>query len=166
VVEPEADTDFWQKTYYGFQADSGSFLYLGLKEDFCMTTSVHLQPRHQYDQAGLMVRISADCWMKTSVEHETETPSVVGAVVTNNGYSDWSTQEFEGDEIDFRITRKGGDYLIHWREPGCSWKQLRLCHLHDDEGHTSVSAGLYACCPKQAGLIARFAYLHIESTGA
>ena len=163
VVVPAAETDFWQRTHYGFQADNGSFLHMSVNGDFCMNTRVYLQPKHQYDQAGLMVRISADYWIKTSVEHEVEEPSVLGAVVTNNGFSDWSTQEFQSDTIDFHITRKAADYLIHWREPDQRWRQLRLCHLHEDVGKKSVCAGLYSCCPKQAGLIATFTYLSIDS---
>ena len=99
VVKPSGSSDFWQRTHYGFRADSGSFLYVSVDFDFLMTTTVHLYPRHQYDQAGLMVRVSQDCWIKTSVEHETDSPSVLGAVVTNGGYSDWSTQEFQGAVI-------------------------------------------------------------------
>ncbi|MCK5371554.1 MAG: DUF1349 domain-containing protein, partial [Cyclobacteriaceae bacterium] len=26
-IFPDASTDFWQKTHYGFQADNGHFLY-------------------------------------------------------------------------------------------------------------------------------------------
>ena len=162
VVMPRANSDFWQRTHYGFEADTGSFLYVRREEDFCLSSRVHLQPEHQYDQAGLMVRISAYCWIKSSVEYETEKPSVLGAVVTNAGYSDWSTQEFRGDAIDFQITRKGADYLVCWRESEEPWQQLRLCHLHEDDGETPVLCGLYACSPKQAGLVAKFDYLMIE----
>jgi regulation of enolase protein 1 (concanavalin A-like superfamily) len=162
VVKPRANSDFWQRTHYGFQSDTGSFLYVSLEEDFCMSTRVHLQSKHQYDQAGLMVRISADCWIKTSVEYETEKPSVLGAVVTNSGYSDWSTQEFRGDTVDFQITRERADYLVCWRESEQPWRQLRMCHLHGDNGENPVLCGLYACCPNQEGLVAKFDYLTIE----
>ena len=162
VVEPAGNSDFWQRTHYGFRADSGSFLYARLHDDFRMSTRVHLYPRHQYDQAGLMVRISADCWIKISVEHETDQPGVLGAVVTNGGYSDWSTQEFQGGSIDLQVVRTGADYLVHWREPEQRWRQLRMCHLHEDDGLKPVLAGLYACCPKQAGFVAKFEHLIVD----
>jgi regulation of enolase protein 1 (concanavalin A-like superfamily) len=164
VVMPRANSDFWQRTHYGFRSDTGSFLYVKREKNFYMSTRVHLLPKHQYDQAGLMVRISADCWIKTSVEYEVEKPSVLGAVVTNDGYSDWSTQEYRGDTIEFQITRKGADYLVHWRESEQPWRQLRICHLHEDNGENPVLCGLYACCPKRAGLVAKFDYLMIEPT--
>jgi hypothetical protein len=86
----------------------------------------------------------------------------LGAVVTNGGYSDWSTQAFHGGTVDLRIVRAGADYLVHWREPDQQWQQLRVCHLDEDNGRMPVLAGLYACCPKEAGFIAEFEYLTID----
>lgn len=42
--------------------------------------------------------ISENCWLKTSLEYIPEGPSHLGAVVTNNGYSDWSTQDYPTEE--------------------------------------------------------------------
>ncbi|MGE0760546.1 MAG: DUF1349 domain-containing protein, partial [Pirellulaceae bacterium] len=57
-VEPDAGTDFWQRTHYGFEADNGHFLFTQVAGDFVLTTQVRFHPIHQYDQAGLMVRVS------------------------------------------------------------------------------------------------------------
>ncbi|HXV43877.1 MAG TPA: DUF1349 domain-containing protein, partial [Anaerolineae bacterium] len=110
AVEPEAKTDYWQKTHYGFEADSGHFLFAEVDGDLILTTQVSFRPAHQYDQAGLMVRISPQCWLKTSVEYEPDGPARLGAVVTNFGYSDWSTQNFTGNKVSLRIRREGSDY--------------------------------------------------------
>lgn len=45
-------------------------------------------------EAGLMVRFSKDTWLKTSVEYIPDDNSKLGVVVTKNGYSDWSSQDF------------------------------------------------------------------------
>src|SRR5262245_29726518 len=68
-LETAAKTDFWQRTHYGFQADDGHFLFTPLPGDWILSAEVRFAPVHQYDQAGLMVRLSADCWLKTSVEY-------------------------------------------------------------------------------------------------
>ena len=65
-IEPNNGTDFWQRTHYGFEADNGHLLFTRVDEDFVLTTKVRFHPVHQYDQAGLMVRVSASCWLKTS----------------------------------------------------------------------------------------------------
>src|SRR5512146_2903682 len=114
TVQPEAKTDFWQRTHYGFQADNGHFLFARVAQDFVLSTKLSLEPAHQYDQAGLMVRISADCWLKTSIEYESEGPGKLGCVVTNQGFSDWSTQDSPPGQnvIALRIRREGSDYLV------------------------------------------------------
>ena len=47
----------------------------------------------QYDQCGIMVRLSEGIWLKTSIEFEGDEPARLGAVVTKGGFSDWSTQD-------------------------------------------------------------------------
>ena len=92
VIAPDAPTDFWSKTHYGFEADNGHFLYANIAGDFVLSAEILMTPRHQYDQAGLMVRLSKSCWLKASIEFEPDKMNRLGAVVTNAGYSDWSTQ--------------------------------------------------------------------------
>jgi hypothetical protein len=164
VLYPDAKTDYWQKTHYGFSADNGHFLYLEVEGDFSITTRLAFKPAHQYDQAGLMVRLSPDCWLKTSVEYEIGEPSKLGAVVTNAGYSDWSTQDFthHRHELTLRITRTGDDYVVAANTDGHTWKQLRMAHLHNPD-KAPVQCGLYACSPVDAGYEVEFDYLKIQS---
>jgi uncharacterized protein len=117
-----------------------------------------MRPLHQYDQAGLMIRLSAECWLKTSVEYENDAASRLGCVVTNRGYSDWSTQDVSSTFTEFavRLTRDGADYLVEARGPGMQWTQLRLAHLDEDSGSNPIQCGVYACSPKQAGFAATF----------
>ncbi len=158
----DAETDFWQKTHYGFQADNGHFLYTEITGDFILETEVECDFKHQYDQAGLMVRVSDQCWLKTSVEFESNEPNKLGVVVTNKGFSDWSTQDVEDSFIHFklRIIRKGSDYKVEYcNTKSENWIQLRMFHLFDEP---KVKVGIYACSPKQNLFSARFNYLKIE----
>lgn len=157
-IFPDANTDFWQKTHYGFQADNGHFLYAIVNGDFVMETNVQCNFKHQYDQAGLMVRVSDQCWIKSSVEFESEEPNRLGAVVTNHGFSDWSTQDV-GDLSDYklRVIRKGSDYKVEYFKSN-NWIQLRIFHLFDEP---VVMVGIYACSPKEEPFSACFDYLKI-----
>lgn len=163
-IEPDAGTDFWRTTHYGFDADNGAFLFADVAEDFVLATHVRFRPGHQYDQAGLMVRVSPSCWLKTSVEHEPHGPSRLGAVVTNQAYSDWSTQTFPAtaDEVWLRVRREGQDYIVDASRHGQDWEQIRMAHLHEDRPGAAVAAGLYACSPKGAGFVADFTHLTID----
>jgi hypothetical protein len=164
VLGTDAGTDFWQRTHYGFRVDNGHFLYAQTDGDFILTTRVRFHPVHQYDQAGLMVRLSADCWLKTSVEFESHGPNRLGSVVTNQGYSDWATQDLSKDvnEVSFRIRREGADYLVETSLDGVAWSQIRMAHMMEDRPGAVVSAGLYACSPKGAGYRAQFHSLRLE----
>jgi len=161
ILTTDRKTDFWQRTHYGFRNDNGHFLYAESVGDFVLEAEVSYAFQHQYDHAGLMVRISPESWIKTSVEYETGEPCKLGAVVTHHGFSDWSTQEFSGKitSLAFRIRREKDTYIVYWREGGSeAWIQLRMTHL---EGET-VQCGLYACSPKENGFTASFHYLTIS----
>jgi uncharacterized protein len=162
LTDPE--TDFWQRTHYGFVADNGHFLHLRCVGDFVLTTRVNSRFAHQYDQAGLMLRVSPTCWVKTSVEFEPEGDNRLGAVVTNGGYSDWSTQPLAKDvtTVWFRVRAEGHDVIVDVSTDGDRWEQIRMAHLGEREAAESVQCGLYACSPKAAGFEAEFAFLRFD----
>jgi regulation of enolase protein 1 (concanavalin A-like superfamily) len=169
LVEPGAETDFWQRTHYGFRADSGHFLHAEVMGDGEITTTVLARPAHQYDQAGLMVRASEDCWLKTSVEYEPDTPSQLGAVVTNNGFSDWSLQDFPGTgtlSYSLRIRWEGDDFFVeHAISETGPWRLMRVAHLFRKAGNPLL-CGIYACSPKGRGFRAEFSSVRIRTAGA
>lgn len=163
-VETAGDTDLWQRTHYGFRRDSAHSLYAEVEGNFRVETAVQFAPAHQYDQAGLLLWISASCWLKTSIEFEPDGPSRLGSVVTNAAWSDWATQDVPNTvrEGRYRVTRDGADYLVESGGADGRWTQLRLARLHEDDGVRPVRAGIYACSPKQAGFRATFRYLRID----
>jgi len=160
-INTDGHTDFWQRTHYGFQVDNGHFLHLKAEGDFVLTTKVTSRPAHQYDQAGLMVRLSSGCWLKTSVEFEPDGDNRLGVVVTNGHYSDWSTQPLakEIDTVWLRVRAEDNDCIVESSLDGEQWTQIRMAHLHERAGADSVACGLYACSPKEAGFQAEFSFL-------
>ena len=162
-IEPDAATDFWQRTHYGFEVDNGHFLHADVAGDFVLAVHTLFRPVHQYDQSGIMVRMSPSCWLKASVEFEPHEPGRLGAVVTNFGYSDWSTQEFPpgAGEVWLRARREGDDFIVDAASDGATWTQIRMAHLHEVRG-APVSCGVYACSPRGAGFVAEFTDLTVE----
>lgn len=164
LLETAGSTDFWQRTHYGFEVDNGHFLGLKASGDFVLTARISVQPKHQYDQAGLMLRISPTCWLKTSIEHEPDEPDRLGAVVTNSGYSDWSTRPLKEplESMWFRLRAEAEDCIVDASFDGDEWHQIRMAHLLERSAVTQVECGLYACSPKAAGFEAAFHFLHFE----
>src|SRR5574338_1360016 len=68
-VTTAASSDFWRITHYGFIRDNGHFLYQELTGDFSVEIRVDGAYRDLYDQAGLMLRVDAENWIKTGIEY-------------------------------------------------------------------------------------------------
>jgi len=149
------DTDYWQRTHYGFRRDNGHFFFVPMAGDFSPTAHVAFAPNAQYDQCGVMCRASADSWIKASVEYEPDGHSRLGSVVTNLGYSDWATQDVEStlDRLWYRLSRRGADFCVESSADGVAWQQMRITHLHDCP--EQIEAGVYACSPVGAGFACR-----------
>jgi regulation of enolase protein 1 (concanavalin A-like superfamily) len=85
-------------------------------------------------------------------------------VVTNAGYSDWSTQPFPQGPgaLWLRVCREADDYMVEASNDGLEWQQLRLAHLHEGRG-LPVLCGVYACSPKGAGFRTEFGQIAIDA---
>ncbi len=160
-ITTDEKTDFWQRTYYGFQNDNGHCLFTRLTGDFSLTAHVEFRPREKYDQCGLMLRIDPENWIKLSIEYESESHSRLGSVVTNLGFSDWATQDISSKqrEMSYRISRNGNDFLLENSDDGRRWHQLRVAHLH--KGTETLESGVYACSPVGKDFWCRFDLLAI-----
>ncbi|AYV66145.1 MULTISPECIES: DUF1349 domain-containing protein [Niallia] len=163
VLETDQETDYWQKTHYGFEVDNGHFLFTKTNKNFRMTTRVKAIPKSKYDQAGLMIRFSEEVWVKTSLEYIPDGLSKLGAVVTNKGYSDWSTQYVDCEEVQiyYRISKIGQNCYVDFSWDGEVWNQIRIAHLDVAENST-ILAGVYACSPQGREQEVRFDFITIE----
>jgi regulation of enolase protein 1 (concanavalin A-like superfamily) len=154
VMETAADTDFWQRTHYGFQRDNGHCLLTKLTGDFSFSTHVTFSPHTMYDQCGLMVRIDRENWLKVSIEYENTAISRLGSVVTNLGYSDWATTDIASEiqAMWYRISKKGSDFLLENATDGVNWQQMRIAHFHKQA--EALEVGVYACSPEESSFTA------------
>ena len=68
-IKPDCNTDFWQRTHYGFTHDNGHFFFSVIPPHPRVEyrTRVQWNPCQLYDQAGIMVRVNEDNWIKTCV---------------------------------------------------------------------------------------------------
>lgn len=158
----DKETDFWQSTHYGFKRDSGHCLFTRVSNDFSLQTHVEFEPKHQYDQCGLMIRVDAKNWIKSSTEYENDAMSRLGSVVTNLGYSDWATQDISSGhhEMWYQTSRRGDDFLIEYSLDGKKWNQMRIAHLH--LAKEEVEVGVYACSPIGEDFKCRFSMVSIR----
>lgn len=149
----DLQTDFWRETHYGFTRDSGHFFGCEIARPF--TAQLRLRARYQalYDQAGIMVRIDGERWIKAGVEWSDDAPRL-GSVLTL-GQSDWATGPFEGDPSDFwlRATVARGVIRIQVSSDGVRWPLLRLAPFPEV---STYRVGPMCCTPERAGLSVEF----------
>lgn len=92
-------TDFWQKTWYGFERFSGHIFATDVSEDFTFQVKVCADFTTLYDQAGLMFMTDDRHWLKAGIEFNDGAPAI-GSVLTLEN-SDWATGTFTGDPREF-----------------------------------------------------------------
>lgn len=152
-VVTDKGSDFWRKTYYGFTRDSGHFF--GHRRAGAFTAQVRVRAKYDqlYDQAGLMVRIDDEHWLKAGIEFSDDV-ACLGSVVTL-GQSDWATAPYAADASDFylRITVEKGSLRLQASADGTHWPLVRLCPFPEAEFY---SVGPMCCTPERAGLAVHF----------
>ncbi len=163
TMTTDPDTDLWQRTYYGFRNDNAPVLQMKTSEKFfTFVFKTEFESKTRYDQSGLVMYLDSDNWAKASVEYENDKIQRLGSVVTNNGYSDWSSMDISSSikSIWFRFSRRESDYYIEYSNDGKEWKQMRIFHMFKGDGE--ISFGIYACSPgKQASFNASFSDMEL-----
>lgn len=162
TVSTDPETDFWQRTYYGFRNDNAhAFLMPVVEEYFSFSVRVDWEPKSLYDQCGLVFYQDSDNWFKCAVEYDNPDFSRLGSVVTNLGYSDWATSDVDSkiDLMYYRLSRRGQDFLIENSYEGQRYQQMRIFHMH--QPITTLKLGVLACSPTDSSFKARFSEFNL-----
>jgi uncharacterized protein len=142
-------TDFWRETHYGFSRDSGHFLGFPTTDAFTAELRVQGDFQALYDQAGIMVRIDAQRWVKAGIEFS-DGRAMLASVLTD-WRSDWATAPYEHEAGDFwmRATVSNGVLRLQASADGKLWPLMRLAPFAKAN---SYLVGPMACTPERAGL--------------
>ncbi|XP_065187719.1 uncharacterized protein LOC135818295 [Sycon ciliatum] len=164
LVEPHGKTDYWRKTYYEplLLKSDGHILAVTVQSPPKLVAETHLtlNVKSQFDQAGLMVFVDDEHWLKTGLEY-CDGKIYLGCVVTN-GFSDWSTQDWPSNKLSIRVYALPNDSCVVEAGSGDDWKMIRIAHLA--MGDQKVKLGVYTCSPTAAGASTVFHSLSIKAT--
>jgi len=155
------ETAYWNNTFYGFKHDNGHFLATPVTGNFSLTVRFSAGYSALYDQAGAMLRVDADNWLKCGVEF-TDGRKNFSVVVTRDDQSDWSVMPIGGelaDPVTLRMTRHDEALRVEVEENG-AFRLVRLAFLRMPE---TVEAGPMCCSPVGESLHASFQ--RVEFTG-
>jgi regulation of enolase protein 1 (concanavalin A-like superfamily) len=160
VVHSRPKTDFWRKTFYGYITDNGHLSYLETTGDFTFQARVNGQYAALYDQAGLMVRLDAENWMKCGTEFFDGRRHA--DVVFTRDFSDWSTMPDLSDTtaIWWRAVRKKDSI-----ETLCSLAVQKFTSVR--QGYfvpgVKVRVGIMCAAPEGPGFEATFSDLKLDA---
>jgi regulation of enolase protein 1 (concanavalin A-like superfamily) len=156
-IAAPAKKDFWRKTFYEplLVKDDAPFLYsvvpltslpATIETSFTITNAAS-----QFDQAGIIIRLDAEHWIKTGVEVVDGLPRL--SCVVTNGFSDWSTQTWSEPKLSIRVhmlPQNGGSFVVEAaplqeNDPAeksnigakqeKEWSLVRICHMNKDMSH-------------------------------
>ncbi len=158
-VSPDVGSDFWRITDYGFIHDNGHARLEPVTGDFAASVEITADYRAQYDQAGLMIRMDAENWLKTGIEY-VDGRCFLSAVVTR-GFSDWSVVPLARcpATLGVRIRRTGDTVVIETSTDREPFQILRITHL---PAGAESGVGPTCCAPTKAGFTARFTDFNLE----
>lgn len=164
-VEALEGSDAWRVTSYDFIHDDAHALLTPLGPREAVEVSFVLDYAEQFDQAGVMIRVDEQTWIKAGVEVSDGAPQV-GAVVTR-GMSDWSVApvpEWVGRAVTVRASRDGDAVTVRARVDDEPWRLVRVAPL---DPTADARAGLFCCAPSRSGLTVTFtAYRRDEPDGS
>lgn len=153
----EPRTDNWQRTYYGFRHDNAHAFVLPVKDnEFSFLVKTEFEPKKLFDQCGVVLYQDSDNWFKGSVEFDNACYSRLGSVVTNLGFSDWSSTDIDSKTkiMYYRLSRRDQDFMVENSFDGVDFKQMRIFHIHKAIKYANI--GIYACSPLESSVKATF----------
>jgi hypothetical protein len=160
VVLSRPKTDFWQKTFDGYVADNGHFYHLSVPGEFTFTARFNGKYATLYDQAGLMVRLDSENWMRCGTEFLEG--KRFGSVVFTRTYSDGSTMPdlSETAPVSWRIIRKKDSIETLCSLNGIQFTSVRMGYFPPSR---PVEVGIMCAAPSGPGFEATFDDLKLET---
>jgi regulation of enolase protein 1 (concanavalin A-like superfamily) len=148
VVKSRPKTDFWRKTFYGYITDNGHFFHLPVSGKFVFEARVDGQYAALYDQAGVMVRIDPQNWVKCGTECFDQARHA--SVVFTREFSDWSTLNdlTTSGPVWWRVVRKPDSRETLCSADGTKFTSVRMGYLTPS---ASADVGIMCAAPEGGG---------------
>lgn len=152
-------SDYWRIAHYGFTVDDAPFLYTTYGGEFEAKVKIAGDYRERYDQAGMMIRIDHENYIKTGIEY-VDGKYNLSAVVTHHT-SDWSviTLDRAVPFIWIKAIRRLDAVEIYYSFDDQTYTLMRIAWLQDN---TPVQVGLMAASPDGQGFQASFEHFQVK----
>ena len=152
-------SDYWRVSHYGFTVDDAPLLYTTRSGEFEVKVKITGEYKTRFDQAGLMIRIDHENYIKTGIEY-VDGKYNISTVVTHHT-SDWSVIKLDTPVqfIWIKAVRRLDAVEIFYSFDDNEYTMMRTCWMQDN---TPVMVGMMGACPDGDGFKATFEHFSIK----
>lgn len=152
-MQVPAQTDFWRIAHYGFTVDDGPFLYAVYGGEFEAKIKVSGEYETRFDQAGMMIRLDHENYVKFGIEFVAGKFNI-SAVVTHHT-SDWSVIRLDEPvpHLWLKAVRRLDAIELFYSFDDREYTMMRTLWMQDN---CPLQVGPVAACPDGQGFKARF----------
>ena len=146
-------SDYWRISHYGFTVDDAPFLYTLRGGEFEVKVKVTGDYTARFDQAGLMLRIDHENYIKAGIEF-VDGKYNLSTVVTHHT-SDWSIIAFDRPVpfVWIKAVRRLDAIEVFYSFDDVTYTLMRNAWMPDNH---PIMVGVMAACPDGNGFKARF----------
>lgn len=146
-------SDYWRISHYGFTVDDAPFYYANYGGEFEAKVKVSGDYKVRFDQAGMMLRIDHENYIKCGIEFVDGKCNL--SVVVTHHTSDWSviTLDRPVEYIWLKAVRRLDAVEIFYSFDDKEYTMMRNAWMQDN---TPMQVGVMAACPDGDGFKARF----------
>lgn len=150
-VTPQSD--YWRVSHYGFTVDDAPFLYTMRGGEFEVKVKVTGDYTARFDQAGLMLRIDHENYIKAGIEF-VDGKYNLSTVVTHHT-SDWSIIALDRPVpfVWIKAVRRLDAIEVFYSFDDVTYTLMRNAWMPDNH---PIMVGVMAACPDGNGFKARF----------
>lgn len=152
-------SDYWRVAHYGFTVDDAPLLYTTRGGEFEVKVKITGEYKTRFDQAGLMLRIDHENYIKTGIEF-VDGKYNISTVVTHHT-SDWSVIKLDTPVpfVWIKAIRRLDAVEIFYSFDDKEYTMMRTCWMQDN---TPVMVGMMGACPDGDGFKATFEHFSIK----
>lgn len=146
-------SDYWRISHYGFTVDDAPFYYAEYGGEFEAKVKIAGDYKVRFDQAGMMIRLDHENYIKTGIEF-VDGKFNLSTVVTHKT-SDWSVIALDKpvEAIWIKAVRRLDAVEIFYSFDDKEYQMMRNAWI---EANHPVKIGMFAACPDGEGFKVRF----------
>lgn len=159
TIDVTPKSDYWRISHYGFTVDDAPFYYAEYGGEFEAKVKVSGDYKVRFDQAGMMIRIDHENYIKTGIEY-VDGKYNLSTVVTHHT-SDWSVIALDQPvkEIWIKAVRRLDAIEIFYSFDDKEYTLMRNAWM---EANCPVKVGMMAASPDGDGFKATFSNFQVK----